>query len=310
MRNLKIIGYGKDKGNKILMFGKNKRHRMDKHQSHFTMSKTAIDQALEKCSLTIEDMDLIVFASAIGYQPIPCSAALISREYGTRKPIPCMDINTTCTSFISALDTVSYLIDADRYKRVLILTAETASLGINPKQKESFELFSDAAAAFIIEKATERASGVLYGLQQTWVEGAHDTEIRGGLSSMHARHYNEETEDDYLFDMKGPKVLRLVAKKVPDFITLLEKESGYSLKDIDMIIPHQASRALPLVMAKLGVPEEGYMNYVQEYGNMIAASVPYMLALALDEGLVKEGSKVLLFGTAAGLTISGLILLI
>jgi len=308
MRHMKIIGYGKDIGRKVLSFGLNKRYRMDETQTHFTMAITAIDQSLEVANCSIEDMDLIVFAGAIGFQPIPCSAALISHQYKTKRPIPCMDINTTCTSFISALDTVSYFIAAGRYNRVLIVSADTASLGLNPKQKESYELFSDGAAAIIVEKDPTGTSGVIYGLQQTWSSGAHDTELRGGLSSLHPNLYSEANKEDYMFDMKGPKVLRLVAKKIPEFVTVFEEESHMTLHEMDMIIPHQASRALPLVMKKLKVKEEQYMNYVQAYGNMVASSIPYMLCMALEEGIVTKGSQVLLFGTAAGLSINGLVL--
>ncbi len=308
MKNLKIIGYGKDKGNKIIRFDNNIRHRMDETQNHYTMSVNSIEKALLAAECTIDDMDLIVYASAVGYQPIPCSAALILEKLEPSGPIPCMDINTTCTSFITALDTISYMVHEGRYNRVLILSSETASLGINPEQKESYELFSDGAAAVIVEKDENAESGVIFGIWKTWTQGAHDTEIRGGLSSLHPRHHTKENKNEYLFDMNGPKVLRLVAQKIPEFVEQLEKESGIALGDIDLIIPHQASRALPLVMKQLGIKEGKYMNYVEDYGNMIAASVPYMLCLALEENRIKKGNTVLLFGTAAGMTISGLIL--
>ena len=49
--------------------------------------------------------------SAVGVQPIPCTAALIHERVAKGLTIPAMDINTTCTSFVSALSTVSYLIE-------------------------------------------------------------------------------------------------------------------------------------------------------------------------------------------------------
>ena len=68
---------------------------------------------------------------------------------------------------------------------------------------------------------------------------------------------------------------------------------------MDYIIPHQASRALPLVMEKLGVSEEQYLNLVTDYGNMVSVSVPFGLAYSLEQGLVKEGDVIYLMGTAA-----------
>lgn len=308
MRGLKIIGYGTDCGCEKYFFGKDVRHRMGAGQDHYSMSKTAVDRAMERAGLCMEDMDLVVFAGAIGYQPIPCSAALIKSLYPTRRPVPCMDINTTCTSFITAVDTISYMLDAGRYKRVLILSADTASLGLNPNQKESFELFSDGSAAFILERDETGGAGVICGLQMTWSEGAHDTEIRGGLSSLPPNRYEEGNHEEYLFDMKGFLILNRVTVAVPRFIEELEAVMGTPVRDLDMIIPHQASRALPLIMRKLGIPKSKYVNRVSEYGNMIASSVPYMLSLALEEALIKPGDRILLFGTAAGLTINGVVL--
>ena len=69
---------------------------------------------------------------------------------------------------------------------VLILSGDTASAALNPRQQESFELFSDGAAACVLTASEEgETSAVLYSRQETWSEGAHDTEIRGG-GGLHA----------------------------------------------------------------------------------------------------------------------------
>ena len=83
-------------------------------------------------------------------------AALIHEKIAKGTSIPALDINTTCTSFITALDTMSYLLEAKRYKRVLIVSCDVASRALNPKQKESFSTFSVMVQlAFIIEKTDE-----------------------------------------------------------------------------------------------------------------------------------------------------------
>ena len=78
--------------------------------------------------------------------------------------------------------------------------------------------------------------------------------------------------------------------------------------DVEYNIPHQASRALPLVMEKLGVGENQYLNLVTDYGNMVSVSVPFGLSYSLDHGLVKEGDIVYLMGTVAGMTVNMLAL--
>lgn len=140
------------------------------------------------------------------------------------------------------------------------------------------------------------------------VGGAHDTEIRGGLTSYQPKEYSEETKTNFMFDMKGKKILLLSARVIPEMFQEFQEKSGISKDAVDYIIPHQASRALPLVMDKLGVSKDKYLNIVSEYGNMVSVAVPFGLAYALDHGYVKEGDTIFLMGTAAGMTVNMLAL--
>lgn len=307
-RHLEIAGYGVCLPKNTVKFKDQTRYRVvENEETQLDLAEAAIQRALENANLSIKDIDCLVSASAVGVQPIPCTAALIHERVAKGLSIPAMDINTTCTSFISALSTMSHLIEAGEYCRVLIVSSEVGSLGLNPKQKESFELFSDGAAAFIFQKSSQD-KGVIASLQRTWSEGAHDTEIRGGLTSYQPKEYSEETKTNFMFDMKGKKILLLSARVIPEMFQEFQEKSGISKDAVDYIIPHQASRALPLVMDKLGVSKDKYLNIVSEYGNMVSVAVPFGLAYALDHGYVKEGDTIFLMGTAAGMTVNMLAL--
>lgn len=307
-RHVEIAGYGVCLPKNTVQFKDQTRYRVvENEETQLDLAEVAIQRALEKANLKIEDIDCLVSASAVGVQPIPCTAALIHERVAKGLSIPAMDINTTCTSFISALSTMSYLIEAGEYRRVLIVSSEVGSLGLNPKQKESYELFGDGAAAFIFQ-ASDKDKGVIASLQRTWSEGAHDTEIRGGLTSYQPKEYSEETKTNFMFDMKGKKILLLSARVIPEMFQEFQEKSGISKDAVDYIIPHQASRALPLVMDKLGVSKDKYLNIVSEYGNMVSVAVPFGLAYALDHGYVKEGDTIFLMGTAAGMTVNMLAL--
>jgi beta-ketoacyl-acyl-carrier-protein synthase III len=241
-------------------------------------------------------------------QPIPCNAALIHEQLAKGSNIPAMDINSTCTSFVTALDTMSYVIDAGRYRNVLIVSSDIASEGLNERQEESYELFSDGAAAFVISRTENKNQGVLDSIIRTYSEGAHSTEIRGGGTLRSAMKYRPEDRADYCFDMKGKSILSLSAKKLPELFREFEEKSGISCSELDMIVPHQASKALPFIMSRLGIPAEKYVDRVSQYGNMVSASIPYVLCALLEEDRIKEGDRVLLCGTAAGLTCNLLLL--
>ena len=307
-RHVEIAGYGVCLPKNAVQFKDQTRYRVvENEETQLDLAEAAIQRALENANLNIKDIDCLVSASAVGVQPIPCTAALIHERVAKGLSIPAMDINTTCTSFISALSTMSYLIEAGEYKRVLIVSSEVGSSGLNPKQKESYELFGDGAAAFIFQ-ASDKDKGVIASLQRTGSEGAHDTEIRGGLTSYQPKEYSEETKTNFMFDMKGKKILLLSARVIPEMFQEFQEKSGISKDAVDYIIPHQASRALPLVMDKLGVSKDKYLNIVSEYGNMVSVAVPFGLAYALDHGYVKEGDTIFLMGTAAGMTVNMLAL--
>ena len=307
-RHVEIAGYGVCLPKNTVQFKDQTRYRVvENEETQLDLAEAAIQAALENANLSMKDIDCLVSASAVGVQPIPCTAALIHERVAKGLSIPAMDINTTCTSFISALSTMSHLIEAGEYRRVLIVSSEVGSLGLNPKQKESYELFGDGAAAFIFQ-ASDKDKGVIASLQRTWSEGAHDTEIRGGLTSYQPKEYSEETKTNFMFDMKGKKILLLSARVIPEMFQEFQEKSGISKDAVDYIIPHQASRALPLVMDKLGVSKDKYLNIVSEYGNMVSVAVPFGLAYALDHGYVKEGNTIFLMGTAAGMTVNMLAL--
>ena len=295
MRKIQFTGYGVELPRNTVDFDGQTRYRISGEEKQISLTVSACEKALENANITVNDIDCIVSASAVGIQPIPCMAALIHEKIAKGTSIPALDINTTCTSFMTALDTMSYLMEAG------IFSCDVASRALNPKQKESFQLFSDGAVAFIIEK-TDKEIGVIDAMQKTWSEGAHSTEIRGGLSNLHPENYSEETKEEFMFDMNGKTVLSLSMKKIPEMMKEFLENNDMKISDIDMVVPHQASVAMPIVMEKLGVPKDRFINEVKEFGNMVSASVPLALAHGLENRKIKNGDTILLIGTAAGLT--------
>lgn len=302
-RKVKLVGWGNALAGDKMHFGSQIRYRLKTEETLLDLAVQAAGAALGKAGRKIEEIDCIVCGMATPLQAIPCNAALIHERMAKGLEIPAIDINTTCTSFITALDIMSCLVETGRYSRILLISGDTASAALNPNQKESYELFSDGASAWVLEKAANSdASEILYSCQKTWSEGAHDTEIRGGGGLMPAFKMNGRNREDYYFDMKGKKILKLSAERLPQFLEQCLKEAGIHREEISLVIPHQASRALEIIMPRLGFKKGTYINRVAEYGNLISASVPYAMCEAVEEGRIKRGDRIMLLGTAAGLT--------
>ncbi|NGZ76304.1 beta-ketoacyl-ACP synthase III [Saccharibacillus alkalitolerans] len=275
------------------------------------MGARAAREALDAAGLAFADIDCLVCASGTAEQPIPCTAALIQRAMGEENSgVPCFDINSTCLSFVTALDVMSYLIEAGRYRRILIVSSEIASKGLDWTNKESAALFGDGAAAAVAERTPEgEASRILQARMTTHSAGAAHSEIRGGGSGLPASLYREETAADYLFSMDGEAIFRQASRLLPAFMDGLLGPAGLSMSDFKLVVPHQGSvMAMKLLQRKLGISEEQMLYIAPHYGNVIAASIPLGLDMAAREGRVKRGDRVLLLGTSAGLSLGGVAL--
>ncbi len=99
--------------------------RVEKQLTCAEMGARAAKQALERAKLSIKDIDLVINASASFDQPIPCGAVLMLEQLGGNHGAMAFDINSTCASFLVALDTASAMLTAGgRVRRVLIVSSE------------------------------------------------------------------------------------------------------------------------------------------------------------------------------------------
>lgn len=312
MRQCEIVGWGTYLADRTVVLGDQTRHRVADGVSQLDMLEHAARRALERAGLGPGDVDCVIGAVAADLQPIPCTAALLWERLAPRTRVAAFDVNSTCTSFVTGVDVASrYLADGD-YDRVLVVSGDVGSRFLDPGHAESRELLSDAAAAVVLARTDDPARGVLTSLQRTWAEHAHDTEIRGGGTLLPARDYARHAPTDHLFDMDGRRALHSMVRVLPgffeEFFARLQERAGIGRQEVDLFVPHQASRALGLVMRRIGVPPGRYVDRVDELGNMVSASVPFVLAGCLDAGRVGRGDVVVLCGTAAGLTANALAL--
>jgi 3-oxoacyl-[acyl-carrier-protein] synthase-3 len=313
VRPCRLAGWGTYLPAEVVTFGRQTRYRIPDGMSQLDMLAAAAEKALRRAGLHPDDIDCVIAACAAGVQPIPCTAALVMERVAPRAGAAAFDVNSTCTSFITAVDIASRYVAAGDYERVLIVSGDVGSRFLDAGQRESFELFSDAAAAVVLTREPRgetdaAAPGVLGSRQQTWPAHAHDTELRGGLSLHPAQSYADGDPSDYVFAMDGRRALLGMLAVLPGFFAGFFDHAGLDLDEIDLVLPHQASGALGIAMRRIGIPREKYVDRVAEFGNMVSSSVPFILATSLDEGRIGPGDTIVLCGTAAGLTANALAL--
>ncbi|MUI13025.1 3-oxoacyl-ACP synthase [Massilia dura] len=275
------------------------------------LAARACEAALADAGLRWEDIDCLVAASATMDQALPYNAALVHAELGLdHRRTATFDIGASCLSFLAGLDVMSYLVEAGRYRHVMLVSADIATFGLDWTRLKEGGIFGDGAAAVVIRKALPGETGALLSSSMvTLSAGVNHCRIPAGGSRFHPRRVAGPIEPLSLFRMEGKSVFRLVAAELPDFARRLLDQAGTAMDRIAAVVPHQASQlALDHLAKRLGIPDGRLVDIFARYGNQVSASLPTALHLALSEGRVRRGEQLMLIGTGAGLTMGGMVL--
>lgn len=251
--------------------------------------------------------DLIINASTTPRQLIPDTSVFIQGELGF-SGIPSHTVHGTCLSFLIALHTAGAFIQARAYRRILIVSSEIGSVARDYQEPESAVLLGDGAAAAIVEPAPEGSGSKMVGyVAATFPRFARLAELRsGGVYRLPTGP--ESLPTDALFHMNGTRLFRAGVIHVAEVIEQLFRQTGLTVADIDLVVPHQPSKPALEALGRWGIPAEKVVNILAEYGNCIAASMPMALAIAESEGRLRRGARILFIGTGAGLSIGAGIL--
>lgn len=291
------------------------RHFAARDETAAKLAAQAARRAAEAAGIALTEIDCLVAASGTMDQGMPCNAALIHREIYhelglSAHAIPAFDVNASCLGFLAALDTLSWPIAAGRYRKVLIVAADIASCGLDWRTLDASAIFGDGAAAAVVGPSPAGSgAGILAADLVTLSDGVDLCRIPGGGSRHHPTRIDQPFEELALFRMDGKGVFKLASQHLPGFIDRLLERAGVTRDQLDWIVPHQASHlALSHLTRRLGFRAERVIDIFAEHGNQVAASLPTALDIAIRDGRIQRGQRLLLLGTGAGLSLGGIVL--
>lgn len=250
--------------------------------------------------------DLLIHAAATPRQVLPDTSVFVARELGW-SAIPTVTLHASCLSFLVALQHASALIHAGVVRRVLITSAEIATVGRNDAEPESACLLGDGAGAAVVEASTDPNTGLHAWFFGTWPQWADLASVRGGGVAQHPLD-PRTPPDACLFRMDGPALFRHAFRATSTAIRRVLSETGLSPEDIRLVVPHQPSGRAVAALQRFGFRSSQIVDIVGQYGNCLAASLPMALAIGHECGAMQRGDRVLFVGTGAGLSV-GVVLL-
>lgn len=284
--------------------------RLSTTETAAELAAEAARRAVSAAGLEWSEIDCLVSTSATMDQALPYNAAMIHAELGLpAQRTTTFDLGASCMSFLVALDVVSHLVQAGRFRYVVLVAADIAAFTADFSQLAENGIFGDGAAACVVRRSGPgEDSRLLAAASVTLSEGIDFCRIRSGGSRFHRRVPGSNSEA--AFEMNGKAVFALVARELPAFVADLLAQAGLQLADIDLVVPHQASHlALAHVRKRLRIDPARYVDIFAEHGNQVGASLPTALHHGLQRANVARGSKILLLGSGAGVTLGGAVLI-
>ena len=276
------------------------------------MGKEAALIAIKRAGIDLKDIDLVIGTSGTMQQAIPSMAALIHNKLGLVKT-PTFDVNSTCLSFLSGLSIAAELIESKNYKNVLLVSADISSPGLNPKDPKTATLLGDGAAAVVVGPSKNSNSHIKGVAFETWSEAQNACVFEAcGTKFLSKKPPKKEAHRQY-FQMNGPRLFKVTLPYALKMMETLLTKANTTIKDMDVIIPHQASPSTLNIFQKKLQRKYGdlpghFINIVKSFGNMIAVSIPHALDYAIQNSLLKRGDQCLMLGTSAGISLGGVLL--
>ncbi len=289
-----------------------------------TMGAEAAKIAIERAGITKDDVDLIIFATLSADYFFPGGGVLVQRELGMGT-IPALDVRNQCSGFIYSMTIADQFIRTGTYKNILVIGSESHSAGLDfsTRGRNVTVIFGDGAGAAIVQPTTEEGKGLLasnihsdgrYAEKLAFMNpGSHS-----GVFTKDFSMYPTEEEEPYASlmitpkmmetgnyypNMDGPFVFKNAVRRFPETIMESLTTAGYTIKDLDMLIPHQANlRIAQFVQKTLQLTDDQVYNNIQKYGNTTAASIPIALCEAWEQGKIKDGDLVCLAAFGSGFT--------
>jgi 3-oxoacyl-[acyl-carrier-protein] synthase-3 len=273
--------------------GIHNRHLATSDQDMCDLAEMAARRALEAAHCQIQQIDLIVLGTTTPDRIHPSTACLLQARLGNRGAMA-FDIQAACSGFIYALSIADQFIRTGAIQTALVVGADIYSRLVDWTDRSTCILFGDGAGAVVLKSSSE--PGILSS--HLYADGAYKDVLTVPGTVAQGR-----LQGDGFTKMQGSEVFKFAVKVLTEVVEAALSANKLNINDIDWLVPHQANlRIITATAKKLGLPMEKVVITLAEQGNTSAASIPLALDIAIRDGRIQRGHKLLLEAVGSGFT--------
>ncbi|RDI63263.1 3-oxoacyl-[acyl-carrier-protein] synthase III [Nocardia pseudobrasiliensis] len=276
-----------------------------------SIAAAAGERAISNSGVDRTKIGAVILATSSWLKLTPHGAPSVAYDLGING-IPAFDLTSGCGGFGYALGVAADLIRAGSSEYVLVIGAETMTVGLDPTDRGTAMIFGDGAGAVLVGPSEENGiSPTVWGSDGENAEAiSQDVDFLEFMNKAQAMQGTDpaiEPIGRMSLRMEGQRVFRWAAVTLPRALSTALEVSGVAIDDIEVFIPHQANARINELMKKnLGLADDIPMaNDIENTGNTSAASIPLAMEEMLVTGKAKGGQLALVLGFGAGLSYAG-----
>jgi len=267
-----------------------------------SMGLKAAQQAMERAGLEGSDLDGIIVASVTPDLVFPATSCRVQTGLGADRAWA-WDLAAACSGYVYALAQATAMVRSGMADRVMVVGAETMTALLDYEDRTTCVLFGDGAGATLVE-ANDGPHGALVVDVLMRTDGSGEKFLYQPAGGS-ARPPSHETIDqrEHFVKQEGRTVFKHAVTRICEVVTQILERNGRSADNIALFVPHQANiRIVEACGKRLKIPPEKVMVTVDRWANTTAATIPTSLDLALQEGRIQPGDKVVMATFGAGFT--------
>ena len=279
--------------------GIKERRRAAANQSTSDLGSNAALKAIELANMDVEDIDLIIVATATPDRMAPSTACIIQDKIKARNAAA-FDVSAVCSGFLYASSVAAQFISTGMYDYVLVIGADCFSK-ITDFSRRDCVFFGDGAGAAVFTH-TNDSSGFISTTLHADGSGKDAWTVPAGGSENPA---NQETLEsgDHFFQMDGKAVYQTATKVLPEAIINVLKASQVSIDQVKYVIPHQPSIGILKKTAEiLNIDFSKFLTNMDKYANTSGGTIPILLDETNRAGKLKPGDLIVFCAVGSGWT--------
>lgn len=246
------------------------RSRAAAGENQNSMALDAVADAVKTLPYDIKDVDLIVAAAYSAYDTVATVAHEVQKAYGI-DGAKALYVSSACSSFVNGLEVVEGYFATGKARRALLICSEHNTYYANESDEKCGHLWGDAAVAYFLsaepceEGEPEIRSIYTCGLGNV-SKGPEGVKLR--------------PKEDGITMPFGKDVFVHACKYMIDALDRAgEMAGGIRTNELDRIICHQANqRIVANVAHQLELPDDRFLNNIDELGNTGSAGAPLVFA--------------------------------